>query len=418
MTDFEKANLIYSQSPSEKYNNIAQSWVNNNFYNSTLVKDIQQESESFDKVYTTYEAQVDTVSDFNTNLNKIDGNYLSIQFKDCSKESIRGQKFIFNDDTYLCYKETEELSTISKTYVIKCTNNLNWLEYESGKIIEEPCFLGWEMTSTNARITKDGTTENRRLILLIQGNENTSEITVNQRFLISKNKAFKVTQVFSENLNHLDEDYATLIKVYLEWDSVLTEKDNTELLVADYYNYNYELTISSDDLSLTNGSIGQLNSSVLLNGESIITDVEWSTSNSDAVTIDSLGNYEVIGLSGLECQLECHILGNENVSNYINIEIVDSPILTKELLLSPSTIDYINKGSSKTIEYGVYENGVLTADVVTIIPSGANDTKYDITYNENSIDISCLNYTSDRLILTFTSGTMEEIVTIRLVGIM
>lgn len=265
--DFETANLLYSQTPSEKYNNVAQSWVNKNFDNSTLVREVEQEIVPFDNEYETVKVQVDTISDFNTNTNKIDGNYLSIQFKDCSREAIRGQKFKYNEDTYLCYKATEELSMISKTYVIKCTNTLRWLKYETGEIIEEPCFLGWELTSTNPRITKNATTENRRMVLLIQGNEDTNEIEVNQRFMISKKKAFKVNQVFSENLDHLDEEYSSLIKIYLEWDSVLTDKDNTDLLIADYYNYSYEVSIDSDDLSLTNGSTGHLTSSVTLNGE-------------------------------------------------------------------------------------------------------------------------------------------------------
>ena len=79
--------------------------------------------------------------------------------------------------------------------IIKCNNKIRWIN-SSGNIIEEPCFIGWEMSSTNNGVTKDVTIEQRRLVCLIQGNSNTNEIISNQRFLLSKTSAFKVTQVF------------------------------------------------------------------------------------------------------------------------------------------------------------------------------------------------------------------------------
>ena len=152
------------------------------------------------------------------------------------------------------------------------------------------------MTATNNGVTKDATIEQRRLICLIQGNDNTNEIKNNQRFLLSKSSAFKVTQVFKENLDKLTDSYANMFTMYIEWSSVI-ESDNTDLLLADYYTSNYTLQINQSDLSLSPSSTGQLTATVTLNGNPTTVPLTWSSSNSQVATIDQNGNYNMVGVS-------------------------------------------------------------------------------------------------------------------------
>ena len=160
-------NKITAKDNEEYYRKYAQEWVDKYFYDSTLVRTIKEERYPFNKEYVDYEVHMDTVSDVTVNTNKVIGNYLSLIFKDCSHKTYRGQKFIYEDEPYLCYDITKDLSRIAKTQIIKCNNKIRWIN-SSGNIIEEPCFIGWEVTSTNNNITKDSTLEQRRLICLIQ----------------------------------------------------------------------------------------------------------------------------------------------------------------------------------------------------------------------------------------------------------
>lgn len=398
------------------YKEYAQEWVNKYFYDTTLVKTIKEEKYPFDKEYIDYEVHVDSVSDVTLNTNKVIGNYLALIFKDCDHQTYRGQKFLYNDEPYLCYDKTNPLSRIAKSQIIKCNNTLRWLD-SNGEIIYEPCFIGWEVTATNSNITKDATIEQRRLICLVQGNNNTNEIVTNQRFLLSKNSAFKVTQVFKENLDNISDEYSNMFTIYIEWSSVLNT-DNINLLLANYYTSNYTLQIDQSDLSLVPESIGQLTATTTLNGSTTIVPLTWTSSNPLVTTIDSSGEYEVIGLSGTTCTITCTITGNEQVVDSINISVASMPSVDKVLIVTPNSIDSIKKNVTKSIYFGVYLNGILQLDGVTYVTSGASSTYYTITNISGGIDVKCLNATATPLVITFTSGALTKAMTINLVGLL
>ena len=415
-TDYLSRKKNTANDNEDYYRTYAQEWINKYFYDTDLVRTIKEEIYPFNRVYEDYEVHVDTVSDVTVNTNKVVGNYLALIFKDCDHKTYRGQKFIYQDEPYLCYDITKDLSRVAKTQIIKCNNKIRWINSQ-GATIEEPCFIGWEMTATNNGVTKDATIEQRRLICLIQGNGNTDEIKNNQRFLLSKSSAFKVTQVFKENLDKLTDNYANMFTMYIEWSPVI-ESDNTELLLADYYTSNYTLQINQSDLSLATSSTGQLTATTTLNGTLTTVPLTWSSSNSQVVTIDQNGNYTIVGLSGTTCTITCTITGNEQVADSISISIASTPSVDKVLIITPNSIDSIKKNVTKSIYFGVYLNGVLQADVVTYVASGASSAYYTITNVSGGIDVKCLNASTTPLTLTFTSGTLTKVMTISLVGLL
>lgn len=412
--DFLTRTKTTSDTINEYYRTYRQQWMNKYFNNTTLVKTIKEEIYPFNNEYEEYEVHVDTVSDVTLNTSKVIGNYLSLIFKDCTHKTYRGQKVIYNDEPYLCYNMALDLSSISKTNIIKCNNKLRWINSE-GAIIEEPCFVGWEITSTNNNITKDITIEQRRLVCLIQGNENTNDIEVNQRFLLSKSKAFEVTQVFKENLDNINNEYSNMFTMYIEWSSVINT-DNQDLLLADYYNLNYNIQINQEDISLSNGDVGIFTQTTTLNSSEMNVPVTWSSSNEDVITIDENGNYEVLGVDGETCTISCNILDNEQVKDSIEISIEDTPTETKILKITPEEITKINKNQSKKIYYGVYINDVLQSDIVTISYSGATSDYYEVVDITNGIEITCLESTNTSLEITFESGALTKTMSIKLLG--
>lgn len=409
-------NKITAKDNEEYYRKYAQEWVDKYFYDSTLVRTIKEEKYPFNKEYVDYEVHMDAVSEVTVNTNKVIGNYLALIFKDCAHKTYRGQKFLYEDEPYLCYDITKDLSKVAKTQIIKCNNKIRWMN-SSGNIIEEPCFVGFEMSATNNNTTKDAVVSQGRLVCLIQGNSNTNEIVDNQRFLLSKTSAFKVTRVFKEDLDNISDEYANMFKMYIEWDSVLNT-DNKDLLLADYYTSTYTLQIDQSDLSLAPLSTGQLTATTTLNGSVTIVPLTWTSSNANVVKIATDGSYEVVGLSDTTCTITCTITGNEQVTDSITINIASTPSTDKVLIITPNVVDSIKVNSTKSIYFGVYLNGILQSDVVTVTPSGASSTCYTITNVSGGIDVKCLKISSTPLTLTFTSGTLTKTMTINLVGLL
>ena len=405
-----------SKDNEDYYRTYAQEWMNKYFYDTTLVRTIKEEQYPFNKEYVDYEVHVDSVSDVTVNTNKVIGNYLALIFKDCSHQTYRGQKFLYNDEPYLCYDITKDLSRVAKTQIIKCNNKIRWIN-SSGNIIEEPCFIGFEMSATNNNITKDVTVEQRRLVCLIQGNNNTNEITSNQRFLLSKTSAFRVTQVFKENLDKLTDEYANMFMLYIEWCSVVSA-DNKDLLLADYYTSNYTLQIDQSDLSLQPLSSGQLTANVTLNGNPTTVPLTWSSSNPLVATIDANGNYNIVGASGTSCTITCTVQGNTNVTDSINISVASVPVSNKVLTIMPSVVESIKVNTSKQIYYGVYINDVKQSDVVTITYTGATSDCYSVVNITDGIEIRCLKTSPTLLNVTFTSGSLTKTLQIKLSGLL
>ena len=415
-TDFLKSKKTDSTNLGEYYRSFAQAWIDKSFDDTTLLRKIKEEKYPFTKEYVEYDVHVDTVSDITVNTNKVIGNYLALLFRDCEHKTYRGQKFLYENEPYLCYDTTKDLSRVSKTQIIKCNNKLRWID-KNGTIIEEPCFVGFEMSATNNSVTKDSTVEQRRLICLVQGNINTNDIVSNQRFLLSKTSAFRVTQVFKENLDNINNEYSNMFTMYIEW-STVGNADNKDLLLADYYTSNYTLQIDQSDLSLLSSTSGVLSATTTLNGSITTTPIQWSSSNSNVVKVASNGSYDVVGLSGTSCTITCTIQGNEQVSDSIIINVASVPSSNKVLIITPNSLDSIKKNTTKSIYFGVYINETLQSDVVTYVPSGALASCYTIVNTSGGIDIKCLTSSTTPLTLTFTSGTLTKTMTINLVGLL
>ena len=396
------------QSNEEYYREYSQEWVDRFFDDTTLVRIIKEEQYPFNGIYDEYVTHVDTVSEMTTNVTKVEGDYLALIYKDCLHKTYRGQKIIHDNKPYLVYQKTEDLSRISKSKIIKCNNKISFIDKSTGNIITEPIFVGYELSATNNNVTKNATIDSRRLVCLIQGNEHTSSFIEEQRFMLSKKKAFKITQINDVNKDSIDDEYPTMITLYIEW-SPVNINDNKDLLIADYYNSTYTLSINSTNLSLAPSASGQLTATVKLNDVvQSNTPLKWSTSDSSVVTIDTLGNYQVVGLDGSQAHITCSINGNETISDTIDVNVVATPIVDKKIIIVPSTTQKLLQGKSVDITYGVYNGDILTSDVVVVTPSGASPSCYTLSYSSGKVTVTNIIRSTTNLTLTFTSGALAS----------
>lgn len=224
-----------SESPSDSYRDLIQETIKAQWDNTTQLSLIKEENYPFNQEYIEYEALISTISDVTINTEKIIGDYINILFKDCDHiQNYKGQKYLYNNDTYLCYDKMNKLTQVSDFKCIRCNNVMNWIDRENKDICTEPIFLGYEVSSTNNQISKEGTIGNSRLIIFCQANEKTKSISLNQRFIFQHKSVFKVEEINNYNQESGTNGDVTFLKFHMVKDTINPQIDNVELNLADY----------------------------------------------------------------------------------------------------------------------------------------------------------------------------------------
>lgn len=422
MSDF----LSYvTQTPDKFYKDLNQATIDTSWENTTQIRTIKEENYPFDNIFHDEEVWVSTVADVTTSVNKVIGNYISVLFRDIThKLNHRGQKYIYktdgeNDDFYLCYDKLNPLTQTANTKLILCNNKLKWIDRDNGALREEPMFIGWEMTSTNNQISKDGIVPERRLVCLVQGNENTRKIIDNQRFILSHNKAFKVTQVDDLNLEHLDETIPTLLTLYIQWCPILPNDNLTENL-ANYYDGKYSIEVDRSEIKGENGHKGSIHAVVKYNDTEVNVPVLWDSSNTSIIKVNEYGKYEIVADSG-NAYIRVKIDGNPEVFKDIQVVVTNND--EYELIIKPGTEVDIYQGDSETICVEVLLHGEeITPDNIRIEDvSDGNLNNYRLERSGNCVTVYNLKRSTKSLkivfIVTLSGVNIEKEATVNLLGL-
>lgn len=411
-----------AQTPKESWKGLNQASIDNAWQDTTQLRTIKEQVYPFSDKYTEYNVWVSTVSDISVNTDKTISNFIYVLFQDCTHTlNHRGQKYLYkldgtNESTFLCYDKMNELSQVADTKLVMCNNRIK-AKKSDGSIWEEPCYIGWELSSTRAQISKEGTIPNARLVCMCQYNDNTKDITINQRFILSHKMAFAVEQLDNFNLENTNDDAPTLLTMYIKWDSLLPTDDLDNNLADSGINV-YSIEINQDTIEQKKNYSGKLTSTVKLNGE-VVSDIPlgWSTSDSSIVTVDSSGNYQLVGESGSSAVITCYMTNNTDVKDTINVSIVSDYLGEKVIQVSP-VIFALKEQRSQEFVCGVYINGDKQTDEVVCTPNWTG-TNYTLTETIDGYKLTNNNISSNPLVLTFTSGSCEPVtMTIKLMGLL
>lgn len=412
-----------AQTPHDSWRGLNQASINTSWQDTTQIRKIKEQSFPFTDEYTEYEVWISTVADISVNTNKEISDFIRVLFKDINhKGNHRGQKYLYDPSgkdswqTYLCYDAIEPLSQVADTKLVRCNNYLKWIN-EDGIIVKEPCFVGYELTSTNNQIAKGGTVENRRLVVMIQGNEETNKIIPNQRFILNHKSAFKITQINSFMMDDINTEEVPLLELFIEWTSILPS-DDLENNLADI-NYNdYKISFDIDNIVAPNGYKGVINTTVTRQDNIIQSDIVWESNNDNVITVDNDGNYEIIGQVGDTAILTCHLNGDDNIYSQLSVEVIATQQDNYTLVVSPM-IEYISQLDTQDFDCGVYKNGVLDSTaIVTCTPSWIDNNYYILTNVDNVYSLTNNKRSNNALTLTFSATNCADVVmTIKLKGL-
>lgn len=169
---------------------------------------------------------------------------------------------------------------------------------------------------------------------MVQGNADTLRLfKLNTRYMFN-GRPFKLLAYQNALLQDLLNQTPTLLYLDLYLDE-LHDKDDIENGLAYNGDYNYAIQIDADDMDLTANSTGFLTATISVNGEETTGEVLWSSSNTSVVTIDFMGNYEVVGESGTNATITATLNGNNNVTSSITIQVVDTESIQPLIVLNP-----------------------------------------------------------------------------------
>ena len=413
-----------AQTPHDSWRGLNQASIDTSWLDTTQIRKIKEQQYPFGDNYIEYEVWVDTVADVSINTSKEISDFIEVLFKDINHPlNHRGQKYLYDPSgegsiqTYLCYDTIEPLSQVAKTKLVRCNNYLKWIDNKNGYIVKEPCFVGYELTSTNNQISKNGIVENRRLVCLIQGNEYTKRIVPNQRFILNHNSAFKVTQVNAFMMDDINTEDTPMIELFIEWTSILPS-DDLENNLADV-NYNdYIITFDMDSIKEPNGYNGTINATVTRNKEIIDSDVVWYSNDVDVVSIDENGNYTIVGSVGQTTTITCYLDGDTNIKSDINVEVIDNEQTDYLLSVSP-IVTQITQLDTQKFDCCVYVNGHRDDTIaITCTPSWVDDNFYELTNEENTYYLTNKRRSNNALTLTFSAENCDDVVmSIKLKGL-
>lgn len=397
-----------SKSNREFYEEFAQEVVNSEFDDTTLVRTIKEEKYPFNEEYEDYEVQVDSVAEITVNIIKVIGDFISVLFKDCSHKNLRGQKYIYDNETYLCYDKISELSRVARTRLIRCNNEIVWLD-ENANILREKVFLGYELSSTNDSIGKDGIVSNRRLVLYVQNNEKTKNIKINQRFMFQHNQCFRVEEVDNYNRESGTEDDVTLMRLYLVY-STLLPKDNIELNICDYYDLQFKVEINQESITQTKDFNGRFDA-VLKNGEDVIKDAEflWETEDASVVEIDDDGSYRIVGDIGQSTVINCYMKENETIKDSVIIEVVEDFLPERKIIIFP-VITELKEKDYVDFNCKVYIEGEEQQQIVKCVPNWTNDNNFTLIETIDGYKLTNNKLSRKTLQLTFSSENCEDVI--------
>ena len=234
-----------ARTPKEYYHDFNQAVINDRWDDTTQLYSVKEQTvdlESdyiFTDDYTEFDAWVDMVSDQMVQVAKVYSDFIEVMPQDIDhSQNYRGQYYKLaldgeHEETYLCYDRINRLTNFANFKCVRCNNQLVFRN-ANNEIVSYPCYLGTDISSTNDYVSKSGIIPNSRMIIWVQNNQDTQNITNNQRFMFEGNSCYEVEERNMYIQDQGTNGKVTLIRLYVKY-SPLRSVDNTELRLCDYY---------------------------------------------------------------------------------------------------------------------------------------------------------------------------------------
>lgn len=379
------------QTPNNYFRDQQQAAIDQNWDCTSAKYTIKQQADFGSNTYNDIEVWIDYVVGLGSRGTTNGDDFRQLIFRDIDYQVKRGLYYYFDENYWIVYFSDEYSSLSKDAGVRRCNNVMRIVDPENGSIFSIPCVVDYDMTSPSVQVSSYILTPNNHATIMVQGNADTLRLfKLNTRYILG-GRPFKLLAYQNALINESIASTPTLLYLDLYLDEIHAEDDIANQL-ADNGSYQYVVEIDSADMELTNGATGSLTASVSLNGEEVNREIVWSSSDSNIVSIDSNGNYQVVGANGQSCMITAMLQGNTNVTSSIQINVVESEVLQAKVILEPifdnirqyESIDFnvqVSYGGQiynpNTITLSLSQNNVVTSNEYLLIKD--NQGTYQIT---------------------------------------
>lgn len=390
-------NSGYIKQPNEYYRSLQQAFVDSQWDNTSAKTPesgglIEEQSDIGSDVYDEIEAWVaPTVADVSSG-SKDSNDFLKMIFRDITHTAKRGQYYRFDGNYWIVHTYNQFNSLTQYVGVRRCNNWLRVIDPADGSIYEQPCVVGYDMSSPSIQVNSSVITPNNHATITTQGNDKALRLfKLNTRFIIS-GRPFKL-YAYQNALSYSATDEQP---TYLELDLYLDEVhdgDDFERGVAYNGDYDYTVEIYSSDLNEPVNSTNTLRAGVKLNGSLVDNkQVKWASSDDSIVKITSQ--------DGLRCGYQCLSEGETTITATLddNPDAYDTITIT---VTSQGANDYklivvglppkIKQYQSVTAEIKVSYNGMMMnpADSAVVVPENSAEY-FTVAKDNNKYTFTCL----------------------------
>lgn len=379
------------QTPNNYFRDQQQAAIDQNWDCTSAKYTIKQQADFGSNVYNDIEVWIDYVVGLGSRGTTNGDDFRQLIFRDINYQVKRGLYYQFDGNYWIVYFSDEYSSLSKDAGVRRCNNAMRIVDPENGSIFSIPCVIDYDMTSPSQQVSSYIITPNNHATVMVQGNSDTLRLfKLNTRYIFG-GRPFKLLAYQNALIDDSIATTPTLLYLDLYLDEIHAEDDIANQL-ADNSAYVYTIEIDSMNMELINGATGSLTASVSLNGEEVNREIVWSSSDLNIVSIDSNGNYQVVGTNGQSCIITAMLQGNNNVTSSIQINVVESEVLQAKVILEPvfdnirqyESIDFNVQASyggqiynPNTITLSLSQNNIVTSNEYLLIKD--NKGIYQIT---------------------------------------
>ena len=390
-------NSYAGATPNDYYRDLAQAFIDASWDNTAAKTpenggEILEQNGIGSSEYTSIEAWVKTtVGDITSGL-RDSGDFIKIYFRDIEHTVPRGLMYKSHNSWWICNDFGHFGGIAEDAGLRRCNNFLRMIDPENGAVFTIPCVVEYDMASASVQVSRYIITPNNHAVVMCQGNSDTLRLfKTNTRFILG-GRPFKLTGYQNAlNLN-LETEYDTLLYLDMYLDEIHDGDDLTNN-IADNGEYRYAVSINADDFTVTTGVNGMITADVTLNGREVDRELIWTSSDSNIVSVDADGKYNVLGNAGESAVITVSLKDNVQVFDVVMITIANEEASTASIYLDPA-FDKIRE--YQTVDFNVYASygGVeyTPADIELSLDANKTVMSNDylvITKNNAGYTISC-----------------------------
>ena len=328
-------NSSINSMPPKLYEDLQQQFINLEWDNTAVIENVQEQKSIGSDEYNEMEVWVDaTIADTTTGL-KDTYDFLKFIFKDISHSVKRGLMYKFDNNYWIVHSYTPYDGLVQSCGVRRCNNFLRIIDPLNGALVKIPCIIDYDMSSPSAQTSRYIITPNNHAVVMVQGNDLSHRLLrTNTRFILG-GRPFKLLAY----QNAIEDDAVSPENTLMYLDLYLDEIHNKDDIIngiADNGDYNYQISISSQDMTINNGYTGCLNAVVQLNGIETERNIVWSSSDKDIIEIEQDGSFTANSTNQGSAIIKATLEGNNEIFSEILITVTDEVLFSPYLFINPS----------------------------------------------------------------------------------